>query len=182
VDALVKAAEGNPRRLNTVADNALFEAHLAGRDRVTPEDVERAARELGLGEATAEAPAAVAPAPSRAAREVPVRARAGSAEPARSAPPRPQAAPAAPVRHRAGPDAEHTVFFAEGDEEIAEVFAADTSPPVAAGDAETVALVSEEPRRRRARSDAGATVAVFDEGKGEGDGELDDLFADLVDD
>jgi hypothetical protein len=34
--------------VNTLADNALFEAHLAGRGRVAAADVERAASELGL--------------------------------------------------------------------------------------------------------------------------------------
>ena len=45
--ALTERAAGLPRRMNTLADNALFEAHCAGRDRVTIDDVERAADELG---------------------------------------------------------------------------------------------------------------------------------------
>jgi type II secretory pathway predicted ATPase ExeA len=172
VDALVKVSAGNPRRLNTLADNALFEAHLAGRDRVTPEDVERAARELGLGETPTEPAPAERAAPPRPPREVPVRAR-GGAEPAR-----PAALRAAPGRMRPGPDAELTTFFPRQDEEIDEVFAAETNPPVAVPEEHEVRA---EPRRRR-RPEAAETVALFDDVKAEGEGELDDLFADLVED
>jgi len=45
--ALVQLAGGLPGRINRLADNALFEASLAGRERVSPADVERAHRELG---------------------------------------------------------------------------------------------------------------------------------------
>lgn len=48
VEAIQRWAQGLPRRMNVVADNALFEAHLAERTRVTAEDVERAARVLRL--------------------------------------------------------------------------------------------------------------------------------------
>jgi type II secretory pathway predicted ATPase ExeA len=172
VDALVKRSEGNPRRLNTLADNALFEAHLAGRDRVTAEDVERAARELGLGETPAEPASVEGAVPARPPREAPPRARA-AAEPAR-----PVRAASAPARMRPGPDAELTTFFPRADEEIDEVFAADTNPPVAVAEQE----VRAEPRRRR-RADPAETVALFDDARGEdGEGELDDLFADLVED
>jgi len=44
--AIVERAAGLPRRLNALADATLFEAHLAERARPTPEDVERAARDL----------------------------------------------------------------------------------------------------------------------------------------
>ena len=46
LDAIAERASGLPRRLNALADATLFEAHLAERDRPTPEDVERAARDL----------------------------------------------------------------------------------------------------------------------------------------
>jgi type II secretory pathway predicted ATPase ExeA len=66
VDALVKASGGNPRRLNVLGDNALFEAHLADRDRVSGRDVEKAAAELGLepavGLSTAASPVSPVPA------------------------------------------------------------------------------------------------------------------------
>lgn len=45
---LVERAGGVPRRLNTIADNALFEAFLAGRVSATVEDVTRAADDLVL--------------------------------------------------------------------------------------------------------------------------------------
>ncbi len=46
LDALVEYAAGLPRRLNALADNTLFEAHLEGRARPARADVERAARDL----------------------------------------------------------------------------------------------------------------------------------------
>ena len=47
-DAIVTLAAGNPRRLNILADNSLFEAYLAGRMNATVQDVACAASELGL--------------------------------------------------------------------------------------------------------------------------------------
>jgi len=46
LDVLVERAGGLPRRLNALADNTLFEAHLEGRARPARADVERAARDL----------------------------------------------------------------------------------------------------------------------------------------
>ena len=48
VEALVRLGRGVPRLLNTLADNALYEAYLARRKRVAEADVERAATDLGL--------------------------------------------------------------------------------------------------------------------------------------
>lgn len=48
LEAIVTLADGNPRRLNTLADNSLYEAFLAGRASATAQDVERAASALGL--------------------------------------------------------------------------------------------------------------------------------------
>lgn len=48
VEALVKWSRGVPRHLNSLADNALFEAHLAGRVSASATDVEVAAGELKL--------------------------------------------------------------------------------------------------------------------------------------
>jgi hypothetical protein len=48
IDAIVSLASGNPRRLNILADNSLFEAYLAGRSSATVQDVARAASDLGL--------------------------------------------------------------------------------------------------------------------------------------
>ena len=49
LDALHKLGRGRPRLLNTLADNALFEAYLAGRNRLEAGDIERAAADLGIG-------------------------------------------------------------------------------------------------------------------------------------
>ncbi|HBZ71767.1 MAG TPA: AAA family ATPase [Deltaproteobacteria bacterium] len=48
VEVLCCAARGLPRIVNTLADNALFEAHLVGRRTVSPTDVLRAAQDLGI--------------------------------------------------------------------------------------------------------------------------------------
>lgn len=47
VQAIQALGRGLPRRMNTLADNALFEAHLANRTQLLPQDVERAAEDLG---------------------------------------------------------------------------------------------------------------------------------------
>lgn len=49
IETLNKFGRGRPRLLNTLADNALFEAYLAGRTAIEPADVERAAADLGIG-------------------------------------------------------------------------------------------------------------------------------------
>ncbi len=53
VAALTKLGGGIPRRINALADSALFEAHVAGRVSATDIDVERAAAELGLDSSAA---------------------------------------------------------------------------------------------------------------------------------
>lgn len=47
IAALRDLGEGHPGRMNTLADNALFEAFLCGRDQVASVDVERAYADLG---------------------------------------------------------------------------------------------------------------------------------------
>ncbi|HEB90172.1 MAG TPA: hypothetical protein ENI85_11420 [Deltaproteobacteria bacterium] len=49
METLYKFGRGRPRLLNTLADNALFEAYLAGRQAIDSDDVERAAADLGIG-------------------------------------------------------------------------------------------------------------------------------------
>lgn len=49
IEALYKYSRGRPRLINTLADNALFEAYLGGRAQVDAGDVERAAGDLGVG-------------------------------------------------------------------------------------------------------------------------------------
>lgn len=93
LDALYKFGRGRPRLINTLGDNALFEAYLAGRSRLEPGDVERAAMDLGVGPdpgttytqtvgGSAARPAALDPAPE----PVPV-AHAADPAPATPAPP-----------------------------------------------------------------------------------------------
>ncbi len=68
MEVLYKLSRGRPRRLNTLADNALFETYLAGRMTMEPGDVERAAADLGIAheaeESRSERGAAPSPAPS----------------------------------------------------------------------------------------------------------------------
>ncbi len=49
VAALPQLGGGCPGRVNTLADNALFEAYLCGRQKMSRADVERAFRDLGWG-------------------------------------------------------------------------------------------------------------------------------------
>jgi type II secretory pathway predicted ATPase ExeA len=49
VAALFKFGRGRPRLLNTLADNALFEAYLEGQKQVDAVHVERSAADLGVG-------------------------------------------------------------------------------------------------------------------------------------
>lgn len=65
VSALHQQGGGWPGRMNTLADNALFEAYLAGRTQVTRGEVERAGAALGWSEMSA--PAQTASGPSRVA-------------------------------------------------------------------------------------------------------------------
>jgi general secretion pathway protein A len=53
--SIAERAGGIPRRLNALADNALFEACLAGRSEVGSDDVERGARELPWAKGSAPA-------------------------------------------------------------------------------------------------------------------------------
>ncbi len=60
VAALHALGGGLPGRMNTLADNALFEAFLCGRAKMTRTDVERASRDLGF-DASEAAPLSPAP-------------------------------------------------------------------------------------------------------------------------
>jgi type II secretory pathway predicted ATPase ExeA len=51
IAALHEFAEGAPGRINALADNALYDAWLAGHSQLTRSDVERAHRDLGWGAA-----------------------------------------------------------------------------------------------------------------------------------
>ncbi len=179
VAALVKWAGGNPRRLNGLADAALFEAHLAGRVSATAADVERAAADLEL--VAPEAPSALSfrePSPKLAPAQ-PVRAAAATTPTARSAAP-------APRPGLAERDLEAIFEEAEVAIELEEVVATGTDPMRAFAGA-TIAIFDD------AASEPDATMALFADssddlgadspiplGGADSAGELDDLFADLV--
>ena len=169
-EALVKHAGGNPRQLNTLADAALFEAHLAGRPKLRAEDVERALAELSIP-STPDAPSA--PAEGRAI-QAPV----------------PEPTPAPDVRSLESPD---------DPLELGEVVADETDPAVHAepalpeetgrfGSAAMGADSHRLPDPSRADSPPGseptrpaaAAPALVD--AEQSDGELDDLFAEIVED
>lgn len=61
VDVIAERASGLPRRINALADNALFEAHLARREWPEAADVERAARDLPWARGSSDPPARVLP-------------------------------------------------------------------------------------------------------------------------
>ena len=79
---------GRPRRMNTLADNALFEAFLGGRKQVGEDDVRRACADLsseGLSKSAADLAPAVAPMSSPGPTVQPVAEPAGLAVPSESA-------------------------------------------------------------------------------------------------
>jgi type II secretory pathway predicted ATPase ExeA len=126
--ALHRLGDGLPGRMNTLADNALFEAFLCGRTRLGADDVERVHRDLGWDlppesrEPGGARPAFAAPAPRA---EAPPKAAASPAEP-----------PPAPVR---APEPE-TVLAADVDR----LQAADIDPLQAADIDPLLALEVEE--------------------------------------
>jgi type II secretory pathway predicted ATPase ExeA len=164
VSTLVKWAGGIPRRLNALADSALFEAHMAGRVSATAGDVERAALELELPSPEGLAPRRPAVVQSRAALT-------------------PEPSPLA----LATPDLE--AVFAEDDAplELEEVVAIGTDPMTGPNEADGASPFAPEDLVPETAADA--TVALFGEAEdlsnpGEDNddsaSDLDDLFADLV--
>lgn len=102
IETLFKFGRGRPRLLNTLADNALFEAYLGDRTAIDPSDVERAAADLGIGPdpGTTYGPLAAAPGPPAPVvpENVPVQASAPPSPAASNSPSPPSAVlPGAPV-------------------------------------------------------------------------------------
>ena len=64
--ALIELGGGLPGRMNTLADNALFEAFLCGRSRMSAEDVRRVHSDLGWGARTPAAAPVSRPEPAAA--------------------------------------------------------------------------------------------------------------------
>jgi general secretion pathway protein A len=204
VAALVKWGMGVPRRLNRLADAALFEAHLAGRVSATAADVERAAAELEMREPELHAAAAPVEAPKKLfAPEptAPLRPSAPAPAPARKAAPPSRAAAAAPAAPappavKRAPARDLDAIFEEADVamELEEVVAIGTDPLRGAASA-TVALIGDAGSIEDAfgKDEApDATMALFADAADEvgrrtmplrvddSSGDLDDLFADLV--
>jgi general secretion pathway protein A len=182
---LIERAGGIPRLLNTIADNALFEAFLAKRVSATADDVSRAADELELGEGGAirAASPAAAPAPPAPRRE------AGSRAPAapRRAPPAedldsvfdqptgPRRKPADLDEVIASPTPQPRVRSAAKGGKGAPAFSGRGAPDktMILGHGESLDLESDG-------SFDASTVAIPVAGPSK-DEEIDDLFADIVD-
>jgi general secretion pathway protein A len=175
VASLTKWGEGVPRRLNTLADNALFEAHLAGRVSATPQDVDRAAAELLQDAADMEEDDAP-PAPARAAAPTPSPAAQGGSVDLFAAPELELNDVVAAATNPGLPTAGAEAFNGRGPDQTLFM----SEPPAAASPAAdaTVAVMPERPAPAPAE-----TVALLDDAPTAGaEGDLDDLFADLVDD
>jgi general secretion pathway protein A len=156
VASLTKLGGGLPRRINAFADHALFEAHQAGRVSATSADVEHALQEL---DDTPEAPASAPPAGA-------------SAEPLRTE----RAPAAAPARRREPAAHAPEPLFAETDAdlELGEIVAEPTGRRAAATVVTPAARGFDE-RTDFAVSDRGREFRLDDSA------ELEDLFADIVD-
>jgi general secretion pathway protein A len=180
---LHECSGGAPGRLNTLADNALFEAFLEGRKQVARSDVDRAYADLGWGalipDAGSPAVARVSPVPDRAAPAAGARARSAGA-PAQAAPPTP-----------AGRSASAAV--ADLDSELDAAFVGSDAASHGAGDAGQTVLMDFDagpaPAQRPTPTRAAAEATVIqlesqDElapPPKEGD-EVDDLFMELLED
>jgi type II secretory pathway predicted ATPase ExeA len=159
VASLTRLGGGLPRRINAFADHALFEAHSAGRVSATSADVEQAVQELD------DSPEAAAAGPPAAA----------SAE--APAPLRPErAAASAPARRREPAASAPEPLFAEADAELelGEIVAEPTARRAAVTAILPAARGFDE-RTDFAASDQGREFRLDDSG------ELEDLFADIVD-
>jgi type II secretory pathway predicted ATPase ExeA len=172
VQALVKASKGIPRYLNTLADNALFEAHVAGRVSASAGDVEQAAAELRpwAEDEDGDEPAPIAS--SSAPASPPHRETTASA------------AMAQPAQAARAPEPVEAPSF-----EMAEVIASETEPPVAgtpsASGGEDAQWLDDSPSARQQAAPTSPAKPTSGMGELLGEepparGELDDLFVDLV--
>jgi len=157
VTCLTKHCGGVPRRINALADNALFEAHRAGRVSATAADVERAATDLSL---TSPPEPVAAPIAARASAHAPAR------EPEPHASERAFAAPSPARREPA-----RALLEDSAELELGEVIAEGTS--ARRGAALTTALLDEAPSYGKPDADGGFSL--------DDPNELEDLFADIVD-
>jgi type II secretory pathway predicted ATPase ExeA len=197
LSALIDRAGGIPRRLNTIADNALFEAYLAGRVSATRDDVLRAADELEMGEG------ARAPAPAMRPEAAPPASRREAA--ARPATPgrRSATAPAQdldsvfdnpPPPRRAPQRGADVTTLLSSEPELDDVVAAPTPPPRVRGATKAAAAFTGRGAPDKTmmlghgesldlESDGGfeaRTVAIPVPSGPPKDEEIEDLFADIV--
>ncbi len=177
VATLTKLCGGVPRRINALADDALYEAHRAGRVSATAADVERAAANLRDPNESVAAPApASAPAPeampAAVRSERPDRVeraeRAAGVERAAAAAPSPRRreAPASPV--------DSLFTDSEGEFELGEIVAEPTGRRAAAASPAVTALA-------RGFDDEALPVGDDRDLRLDDSAELEDLFADIVD-
>ncbi|MAE95119.1 MAG: hypothetical protein CL910_10700 [Deltaproteobacteria bacterium] len=159
VDALVKHSRGVPRHLNSLADNALFEAHLAGRVSASAADVERAVAELRIWsdeEETEDGPELAPPVPQPAPRE-----------------PKPRSEPVELSLEAPAP-ASSQPGFAEAP--------SPGGPAPGLPNDDGVAPLEFGPGAPAESEEASMSPLLLTEDDGATDGELDNLFADLVED
>jgi type II secretory pathway predicted ATPase ExeA len=165
VAALTKLCGGLPRRINAIADGALFHAHSQGRVSATAADVERAAGEL---DATAEAPAAPASGTASSSDGLaPMRAERSALA---AAPPRRNKEPALPP-------AQALLGEADSELELGDVIAEPTGRRGAPAASATVVMAA-------ARGLEDSDELAPEQGREfrlDDSGELEDLFADIVD-
>jgi type II secretory pathway predicted ATPase ExeA len=165
VASLTKLCGGLPRRINALADYALFEAHQAGRVSATSGDVERAAQDLGgMPEATAAGHSAGA-----------------SVESLVSPPRHERASPAAgPARRRESPSTAPEPLLADADSELelGEIVAEPTGRRAAAAHNATAVMAAARGFDERPGFEAPEQGREF---RLDDSGELEDLFADIVD-
>ncbi|MEE8581184.1 MAG: AAA family ATPase [Myxococcota bacterium] len=202
VDALFKGSGGRPRLINTLADNGLFEAFLAGRPTLSAQDVERAAADLGIVPGDSD-PAGKAP--GRAANTPAASDSAPARQPQRPEPARPrpspqpapdppyaveitqpimesvlEAAPAEPevvAPARVEPIHEPAVVFEDAPAQ-AVVFEAES---LVEADVPFASVPSIDNELQRAAELAAEAVGALQDDAPDGE-ELEDLFIDLVDD
>jgi type II secretory pathway predicted ATPase ExeA len=166
VAALTKLCGGLPRRINAIADDALFHAHSQGRVSATAADVERAAAEL---DATADAPVppAASASPTSELGLAPMRAERSALA----------AAPARRSKEPALPPAEALLGGSDSELELGDVIAEPTGRRAAPAASATVVMAS-------ARSLDDSDELAPEQGREfrlDDTGELEDLFADIVD-
>ncbi len=169
VAALTRLGAGIPRRINALADNALFEAHVAGRVSATGVDVERAAAEVDLG-GTLAVPAATRAtvSPARSVEAPRTAERTAAAQP--------------PQKRRESINSDDLLGGADVELELGEVVAEPTGRRAAPAPPAASAYLGEA-RSSRGRGDDLSFQVSREQLPPDLDdaNELEDLFADIVD-